>query len=283
MAFSIEARVPFLDHELVEFIFSLPIDQKIKGGWNRAVYRNAMKGRMPEKNRLRRSKIGFTNPDITWMKEKAREIRVDLLARPSSRRATSTTRAQLVTAWDEYLAGRPGDGLHLLARARHRAVDAPLHRPGGRGMDDTCRRSTYACRRRRLRAHPGADAPHPHQGTARAGVRRVREARAATGRLARGVGEVRDDLAGPRDPPLRRAPGVARQAARQGRDQAPRRRRLLRPAQDAGRDHAGRLVAHVVRDDRRRRSRGSCCAGAATSTASPVTASPRSTGSAPRR
>ena len=51
MAFSIEARVPFLDHELVEFIFSLPIDQKIKGGWNRAVYRNAMKGRMPEKSR----------------------------------------------------------------------------------------------------------------------------------------------------------------------------------------------------------------------------------------
>src|SRR5262249_21026923 len=73
MAFSIEARVPFLDHEMVEFIFGLPIDQKIKGGWNRAVYRNAMKGRMPEKNRLRRSKIGFTNPDIAWMKEKARE------------------------------------------------------------------------------------------------------------------------------------------------------------------------------------------------------------------
>ena len=40
MAFSIEARVPFLDHELVEFIFKLPIDQKIDGGWNRAVYRS---------------------------------------------------------------------------------------------------------------------------------------------------------------------------------------------------------------------------------------------------
>ena len=38
MAFSIESRVPFLDHELVEFIFRLPIDQKIKMGWNRYVY-----------------------------------------------------------------------------------------------------------------------------------------------------------------------------------------------------------------------------------------------------
>jgi asparagine synthase (glutamine-hydrolysing) len=110
MAFSVESRVPFLDHELVEFIFSLPIDQKIKGGWNRAVYRNAMKGRMPEKNRLRRSKIGFTNPDITWMKEKAREIRA-IFSSPELAARDLYNPAQLVTAWDEYLAGRPGDGL----------------------------------------------------------------------------------------------------------------------------------------------------------------------------
>jgi asparagine synthase (glutamine-hydrolysing) len=110
MAFSIEARVPFLDHEMVEFIFGLPIDQKIKGGWNRAVYRNAMKGRMPEKNRLRRSKIGFTNPDIAWMKEKAGEIRAIFGQRETAARGIYN-RAQLVRAWDEYLAGRPGDGL----------------------------------------------------------------------------------------------------------------------------------------------------------------------------
>ncbi len=110
MAFSIEARVPFLDHELVEFIFSLPIDQKIKGGWNRAVYRNAMKGRMPEKNRLRRSKVGFTNPDITWMKAKAREIGA-VFSSPELAARDLYNPAQLVTAWDEYLAGRPGDGL----------------------------------------------------------------------------------------------------------------------------------------------------------------------------
>jgi asparagine synthase (glutamine-hydrolysing) len=110
MAFSVESRVPFLDHELVEFIFSLPIDQKIKGGWNRAVYRNAMKGRMPEKNRLRRSKIGFTNPDIMWMKAKAREIRA-VFSSPELAARDLYNPAQLVTAWDEYLAGRPGDGL----------------------------------------------------------------------------------------------------------------------------------------------------------------------------
>jgi asparagine synthase (glutamine-hydrolysing) len=70
MAFSLEARVPFLDHKLVEYIFNLPIDQKIKNGWNRYVYRQAMKGHIPESIRTRRSKIGFTNPELAWMKAK---------------------------------------------------------------------------------------------------------------------------------------------------------------------------------------------------------------------
>src|SRR5205823_12122130 len=103
MAFSIEARVPFLDHEMVEYIFALPIDQKIKGGWNRAVYRNAMRGRMPEKNRLRRSKIGFTNPDITWMKARADYIRDIFSSRTLAGREVYD-QPQLVRAWDEYLA-----------------------------------------------------------------------------------------------------------------------------------------------------------------------------------
>jgi len=70
MANSLESRVPFYDHEMAEFAFNLPIDQKIKHGWNRFVYRNAMQGLMPEKNRLRRSKIGFTNPEWEWIERK---------------------------------------------------------------------------------------------------------------------------------------------------------------------------------------------------------------------
>jgi asparagine synthase (glutamine-hydrolysing) len=70
MAHSIESRVPFLDHKFVEYALSLPADQKIKNGWNRYVYRNAMKGLMPEKNRLRRSKVGFVNSEWQWMREK---------------------------------------------------------------------------------------------------------------------------------------------------------------------------------------------------------------------
>jgi len=65
---------------------------------------------MPESSRTRRSKIGFTNPDITWMKARAGEIR-DVFASPELASRDLFEPAALVRAWDEYLAGRPGDGL----------------------------------------------------------------------------------------------------------------------------------------------------------------------------
>lgn len=71
MANSLESRVPFFDHKVVEYIFNLPVDQKIKFGWNRYIYRQAMKGIIPEKNRLRRSKVGFTNPEWEWIERKS--------------------------------------------------------------------------------------------------------------------------------------------------------------------------------------------------------------------
>lgn len=110
MAFSIESRVPFLDHELVEFVFGLPIDQKIKRGWNRYVYRQAMKGRMPERNRTRRSKIGFTNPELTWMKERAAQIRSIFSSKELEDRGLFRSR-ELSSEFDAWLAGKPGDGL----------------------------------------------------------------------------------------------------------------------------------------------------------------------------
>jgi len=67
MANALESRVPFFDDQLVDYILKLPIDQKIKFGWTRYVYRNALKDLVPEKNRLRRSKIGFVNPEWEWI------------------------------------------------------------------------------------------------------------------------------------------------------------------------------------------------------------------------
>ncbi|MFO0704402.1 MAG: asparagine synthase (glutamine-hydrolyzing) [Candidatus Andersenbacteria bacterium] len=110
MAFSVESRVPFLDHELVEYIFKLPIDQKIKKGWTRAVYRNAMRGHMPEKIRLRRSKIGFTNPELGWLKAKSGPISEIFASKQLASRELYQDGA-VADAWQAWLKGKPGDGL----------------------------------------------------------------------------------------------------------------------------------------------------------------------------
>lgn len=67
MAFSIEARVPLLDHKLVEFGLSLPDHQKIQGGFSKFAVREATRGLMPEGVRLRRTKLGFAGADRRWL------------------------------------------------------------------------------------------------------------------------------------------------------------------------------------------------------------------------
>lgn len=109
MAFSIEARVPFLDHELVEHIFALPIDQKIKRGWNRFVYRSAMRGRMPEKNRLRRSKIGFTNPETLWARARAKSI-AEVFRSPEFRGRGLFEADRVATEFDRWAGGGRASG-----------------------------------------------------------------------------------------------------------------------------------------------------------------------------
>ncbi len=68
MAFSIESRVPYLDQEFVDHILSLPEDAIVRHGWSRWILRAALKGTLPEKIRLRRWKVGFTTPEMRWIK-----------------------------------------------------------------------------------------------------------------------------------------------------------------------------------------------------------------------
>lgn len=48
MAFSIESRVPFLDHRIVEFAFTLPDDAKIHQGRTKRILRDSMNGILPD-------------------------------------------------------------------------------------------------------------------------------------------------------------------------------------------------------------------------------------------
>jgi asparagine synthase (glutamine-hydrolysing) len=75
MHFSIESRVPFLDHRLVEATLSLPDHQIIKDGITKHVLRCAMRGLVPDSILNRRDKIGFGTPEDGWFRYPAlREV-----------------------------------------------------------------------------------------------------------------------------------------------------------------------------------------------------------------
>jgi asparagine synthase (glutamine-hydrolysing) len=67
MAFSLEARVPLLDHHVVELGFSLPDHLKVNNGWSKFAVRQAMAGLVPDVVRLRKTKLGFAAPDRAWL------------------------------------------------------------------------------------------------------------------------------------------------------------------------------------------------------------------------
>src|SRR5687768_12068346 len=73
MAASIESRVPFLDHKLVEFTASLPETMKLRGGTTKFVLRESMKGILPEKI-LSRSKMGFPVPIGSWFRGQFKSV-----------------------------------------------------------------------------------------------------------------------------------------------------------------------------------------------------------------
>lgn len=69
MAFSIESRVPFLDHRLVEFAFSLPNEAKIHKGATKRILRESLTGLMPEAITQRKDKKGFVTPgEVKWLR-----------------------------------------------------------------------------------------------------------------------------------------------------------------------------------------------------------------------
>lgn len=66
MRFSLEGRVPFLDKEVIKFLFSQSDEAIIKGGWNKRILRDATRGLLPDMINRRRNKIGFTTPEHEW-------------------------------------------------------------------------------------------------------------------------------------------------------------------------------------------------------------------------
>jgi asparagine synthase (glutamine-hydrolysing) len=82
MAHSVEARVPFLDNDLVDYVTRIPAEFKLRPHESKVVLREAMRGLLPDETIFRR-KQGFTPPDQTWYKESFGYIR-DLVLGPKA-------------------------------------------------------------------------------------------------------------------------------------------------------------------------------------------------------
>ncbi len=110
MRFSIEGRVPFLDHRLVKYIFSLPDEAIINNGWNKYILRASMNDLLPKKISSRRNKIGFTTPEHEWfMRMKNRIYGIFLSESFASRPYFNQT--EVLQAFRDFIEGKNDDTL----------------------------------------------------------------------------------------------------------------------------------------------------------------------------
>jgi len=76
MAHSVEVRLPFLQHELVEFLFTLPPHFKIHQGWTKWLLRKTVDDKLPKEIVWRKDKIGYEPPQKEWMKNKQVQAKI---------------------------------------------------------------------------------------------------------------------------------------------------------------------------------------------------------------
>lgn len=75
MAYSIESRVPFLTIPIAEFLLSLPEHYLIsEDGVTKHIFREAMRGIVPDSHLDRKDKIGFTTPESVWLMNMSEKI-----------------------------------------------------------------------------------------------------------------------------------------------------------------------------------------------------------------
>jgi asparagine synthase (glutamine-hydrolysing) len=105
MAFGLEARVPFLDNNLVALAWSLPLKSRIYKGLGKWPLRQVLKRYVPEQL-FDRPKAGFGIPIGDWLREPMRDWAEELLSEGALRRTGYFRPETVRRQWAEHLSGR---------------------------------------------------------------------------------------------------------------------------------------------------------------------------------
>jgi asparagine synthase (glutamine-hydrolysing) len=108
MAHSLEVRVPYLDHELLEFVARMPARLKVRGFQKKWLFRKAVAPWLPD-GHLRRQKQGFSVPIGLWLRGPLASMLTDLV----------DSRACRESPWLDYAAVRRLVEEHMSGRANH--------------------------------------------------------------------------------------------------------------------------------------------------------------------
>jgi asparagine synthase (glutamine-hydrolysing) len=106
MAFSREVRLPFLDHRLVEFLLSIPAEQRLRGTTTKFILREALRDILPEEIRTRKDKLGYAPPQGDWLRGPLKDWVDDLLQSRSFAQRGWVDAPRARQAWAGFLAGR---------------------------------------------------------------------------------------------------------------------------------------------------------------------------------
>jgi asparagine synthase (glutamine-hydrolysing) len=112
MGVSLESRIPFLDHRVVEYAWKLPQSMKLRNGQSKWALRQVLYRYVP-KNLIERPKMGFSMPIGDWLRHDLRDWAEAMLNESRLRREGYFQPAPIRQKWKEHLSGKSNWQYHL--------------------------------------------------------------------------------------------------------------------------------------------------------------------------